>query len=97
MIRKRGDILIKINMPDKHYPLEKYLRDLPASQEEVIVTFERIEEILKDQLPPSAYEDRAWWENQKQGLHVQAIPWMDAGWLVETVELNEKWVRFVRQ
>ena len=81
----------------KYYPLEKYLRELPTTEEEVTLTFERVEEILKDRLPPSAYEEHTWWGNQKQGLQVQSIPWMDAGWLVEAVDLDEKWVRFVRQ
>lgn len=91
-----GDILKK-NMADKYYPLEKHLRGLPEAQEDVTLSFERIEEILKDELPLPAYEERAWWGNQKQGLQVETIPWMDAGWLVETVDLDEKWVRFVRQ
>ena len=92
-----SDTLKNIKMADNYYPLEKHLRDLPVAQEEVILTFERIEQILKDQLPSSASEDRAWWRNQKQGIHVETIAWMDAGWLVETVDLQEKWVCFVRQ
>lgn len=87
----------KTKRADLYYPLEKYLRELPLTQEEVTFTFERIEEILKAELPSSAYEDAAWWGNQKQGLRVETIPWMDAGWLVETVDLREKRVRFVRQ
>jgi hypothetical protein len=78
-------------------PLEKYLRDLPPSQEQVTLSFESIEQILQDQLPPSAHEQRAWWGNQKQGTHVESIAWMDAGWMVDTVDLKEKWVLFVRQ
>jgi len=42
-------------MADKYPPLEKYLRDLPASQDEVTLTFERIEQILNSTLPPSAH------------------------------------------
>lgn len=84
-------------MADNYAPLEKYLRDLPVSQEEVTLTFERIEQILNDELPPSAHEDGSWWANQKQGIRVETIPWMDAGWMVDTVDLEEKWVRFVRQ
>jgi hypothetical protein len=81
-----------------HYPLlEEYLRKLPVSEEEVTLTFERIEEIVRDQLPRSAHEDGPWWGNQKQGFEIESSPWMDAGWLVETVHLREKWVRFVRQ
>jgi len=73
---------------------------LMAPEEErhvVFGTFERIEQILKEQLPPSAYEERAWWRNQAQGMQVERISWMDAGWLVETVDLEGKWVCFVRQ
>lgn len=80
------------------YPLlEQYFLKLPANEEEVTLTFERIEEILKDRLPPAAHEDGPWWGNQKQGFQIETNAWMNAGWLVEIVDLNEKWVRFVRQ
>ncbi len=85
------------SMEGKYDPLEKYLRSLPLSQEEVTLTFEFIERILNDRLPAEAYEERAWWSNQKQGTRVEAIPWMNAGWMVDTVEFNEKRVHFVRQ
>ncbi len=84
-------------MPDKYTPLQQYFRDLPAYQEVVTLTFERIEQILDDTLPPSAHQDPAWWGNQKQGTNVETIAWMDAGWMVDIVDLREKWVRFVRQ
>ncbi len=84
-------------MTGKYTPLENYLRDLPVSQKEVILSFEQIERILNDKLPPSAYQYQAWWANQKEGSHVEAFAWMDAGWLVDTVNFTEKWVRFVRQ
>jgi hypothetical protein len=84
-------------MAEKYTPLEKYLRDLPLSQDEVTLTFERIEEILNDRLPPEAGEPGPWWANQKQGMYVEVNAWMDAGWMVEIVDLREKWVRFVRQ
>jgi len=84
-------------MTGKYTPLEKYLRDLPVSQEDVTLTFERIEQILNEHLPPLAYEPGPWWGNQQQGTHVESNAWMDAGWMVDTVDLKEKWVRFVRQ
>jgi hypothetical protein len=84
-------------VPRKYIPLQKYLRELPIRQEELTLTFEQIEAILKDQLPPSAYEHRSWWGNQRQGTHVESLGWMDAGWMVDTVDLRRKWVRFVRQ
>jgi len=84
-------------MPDKYTPLQQYLRELPPGQEVVTLTFELIEQILNDTLPPSAHEDGPWWGNQKQGTNVETIAWMDAGWMVEIVDLKAKWVRFVRQ
>ena len=84
-------------MADHFNLLEQYLRSLPTSQEELTLTFELIEAILNDPLPPSAYEDGPWWGNQKQGIQIETNPWMDAGWMVETVDFKEKHVRFVRQ
>lgn len=84
-------------MTDKYASLEQYLRHLPVSEEEVTLTFERIDEFLFQPLPRPAREEHAWWGNQKQGIRVETNAWMDAGWLVEIVNLREEWVRFVRQ
>lgn len=84
-------------MPYEYAQLQQYLRDLPVTQDEVTLTFELIEKILNNVLPRSAYHDVLWWGNQKQGTQVESIAWMDAGWMVEFVDLNEKWVHFVRQ
>lgn len=83
-------------MTGKFDPLEKYLRGLPRSQEDVTLTFTFIEQVLNDSLPASAQE-QAWWGNQQQGTQVESIAWMDAGWMVDIVDLREKLVRFVRQ
>ena len=84
-------------MSEKYAPLEKYLRDLPVSQEVIAITFESIEQVLKGPLPRSAREEYPWWDNQKQGMQVETNAWMDAGWMVDVVDLKEQWVRFVRQ
>ena len=84
-------------MPDKYSPLQQYLRDLPVNQEEVTLTFELLEQILNDTLPPSAYQEGEWWGNQKQGTQVETLAWMEAGWMVDTVDLHAKRVHFVRQ
>ena len=84
-------------MTGTYEPLEKYLRGLPVSQEDVTLPFTLIEQILNQSLPASAHEQGDWWGNQKQGTQVESIAWMDAGWLVDIVDLREKWVRFVRQ
>jgi hypothetical protein len=111
-----------IVMAGKYTPLENYLRDLPESQREVTLRFEQIERILNFKLPPSAYESRAWWANEKEGapsafgtspkydryaLHHHSNfyvvfggggvgVWSNAGWKVESLDFNEKWVKLVR-
>ena len=83
-------------MAGKYVPLETYLRDLPASLREVTLSFDQIEGILKSRLPSSAYEYRQWWENEKEGNHVNARAWANAGWKVDAVNFSENWVRLVR-
>lgn len=83
-------------MAGKYTPLEHFLRDLPLSQQEVTLSFEQIERIINDKMPPSAYEYQAWWANEKEGNHVNARAWANAGWRVDHVNFNAKWVRFVR-
>ena len=46
-------------MPGKYSPLEEHLRNLPASQRQVKLSFAQIETILKSKLPESAQE-QAW-------------------------------------
>lgn len=84
-------------MSEKYAPLEQYLRGLPTHQQEVTLSFEQIERLLNDSLPPSAYNDPLWWGNQRKGTFVDEIAWMDAGWLVDQANLREKRVFFVRQ
>jgi hypothetical protein len=83
-------------MTGKYTPLEHYLRDLPETQKEVTLSFEQIERILNDKLPPSAHQYQAWWANEKEGNHVNARAWANAGWKVESVDFNRKLTRLVR-
>ena len=83
-------------MAGKYMPLEKYLSDLPKSTREITLTFEGIEKILADKLPSSAYEDRRWWEHETEGNHVNTRAWSNAGWKVESLDVNAKRVKFVR-
>jgi hypothetical protein len=83
-------------MAGKYAPLEDYLRDLPANQKEVPLSFEQIERILKVKLPPSAYESELWWTKEKEGNHVTARAWSNAGWKVDSLNLSAKWVKLVR-
>ncbi len=84
-------------MAGKYSPLERYLAGLPDSTCDVTMTFEHIERILGDQLPPSAHKHRPWWANERDGQHVHAHSWLDAGWKVDSVDQNRKQVRFRRK
>lgn len=83
-------------MAGKYTPLEKHLSALPESACEITLTFEQIEKILAGKLPPSAYEDRRWWDHETEGNHVTQRAWATAGWTVERLDVNAQWVKFVR-
>lgn len=83
-------------MAGKYTPLEHYLRDLPAHQQEVTLSFAQMEGILKFRLPASAYEDERWWLREREANHINRRAWASAGWKVENVEVNRKQVRLVR-
>ena len=83
-------------MAGKYAPLENYLRDLSRNQREVTFGFEQIEQILNAKLPSSAYEDRRWWDHETEGNHVNMHAWSSAGWKIENLDVNKKWVQFIR-
>jgi hypothetical protein len=83
-------------MAGKYTPLENYLRDLPENQREVTLRFEQIERMLNSKLPSSAYEDQRWWDHETEGNHVSKRSWSNAGWKVESLDVNGKWVKLVR-
>jgi len=83
-------------MISKYSPLENYLSSRPENQREVTLGFEQIEGILNNKLPSSAYEDQRWWEHETEGNHVNTRAWTNAGWKVESLDVNAKWVKLVR-
>lgn len=94
--QKAGDTAAPVGRAGKYTPLEKYLRNLPESQSEVTLRFEQIEGILNSKLPASAYEARRWWDHEKKSNHVNARAWANAGWKIEGLDVNAKWVKFIR-
>lgn len=93
---RHGQVKKGIVMTGKYAPLEKYLCDLPKGRREITLRFEQMEIILKTKLPSSAYEDRRWWDHEKEGNHVNARAWSNAGWNIESLDVKQKWVKFVR-
>ena len=67
---------------DKYIELQKYLEK--SQQNQVILTYGEIEQIVGFVLPKSAYtHSSAWWANDV--THSQAIAWLEADYLVEDI------------
>ena len=79
----------------RYGPLADWLQNQPAKVKIVRLPFEKIEEIIGGELPASARNHRAWWANDPIE-HSQSIAWLNAGWRVYSVYLNEHSVSFSR-
>jgi hypothetical protein len=69
----------------KYVSLKEYLKS--SSKNEEVLTYEDIEIILNFHLPDSAYVHREWWSN---GGHNHSNSWLEAGWMVHQIELQNK-------
>ncbi len=78
---------------DKYAPLYDWLQKSKIDGKNIKLTFEVIEKIIGDELPPSARDHRSWWANDPS-THIQALSWVTAGWVVDDVDLNAKEVTF---
>jgi len=78
----------------KYEPLTRHLEALPGDSWST--SFAEIERIIARTLPPSAYEHRPWWANQRGSNHTQARAWQAAGWEVRDIDLPHRTARFVR-
>lgn len=81
----------------KYDPLRVFLGNVEAEVSDLTLTFDKIQAILSDKLPASAYRHRQWWANPSSPYdHPYAQSWLAAGWKVDTVNQREEWVRFRR-
>ena len=78
----------------RYAPLAIWLQSQPSSRDRARLTFEDIEGIIGEVLPPSAHQHRAWWANDTS--HVHAKQWLDSGWRVAQVSAAEQRVVFAR-
>jgi hypothetical protein len=60
----------------------------------VRLTLARIDGLIGSNLPMAAYRERAWWSNSGSNIHVKS--WLDAGWEVREVNLEEGFVVFAK-
>ena len=58
------------------------------------LSFRRIEEIIGDRLPQSAYNNPEWWSNRPGRSHSES--WLSVGWMVEKIDLEKREVIFRR-
>ena len=76
----------------KYDPLFEHL--CRAGNGPVEMTFDEVAALVGG-LPPSAAR-QAWWGNEREGRHVQAHAWLNAGREVESVDFAARRVRFSR-
>jgi hypothetical protein len=72
--------------------LTGYLRFRGAFTSAVKLGFARIDGIIGENLPMSAYRSEEWWNNLPSSPHAKG--WLDAGWEVREVNLKEGYVVF---
>jgi len=78
----------------KYSPLSEYLARRARYGDLATLTFAKIESIIGANLPSSASQDAHWWNNAPS--RVQAQAWMNVGWRVHDVNLNDRTVTFKR-
>lgn len=72
-----------------------FLRGLPASQEQVALSFCEVAQIVGHDLPPSALRERTWWSNSY--AHPEFAPWVRADWRVDSIYMTAQVVVFRRR
>lgn len=78
----------KLHEPDSKYsPLREYLLNLKAAGETLLeLSLDKVQEIIGNELPNSAYEYDAFWRDRTRGVGESIIR---AGWQIQTLERDE--------
>ena len=76
----------------KYYPLYDYLQR--CGQEETALTFAEIESMMASSLPASARQRKNWWSNRDTTSALQAGAWVNAGYHVKHVDVDQEAVTF---
>jgi CBS domain-containing protein len=74
--------------------LADLLNSTPSEIASFAITFQQIEDILKKELPRSAFEYRAWWSNDP--MKPQSAAWLNEGWRTASVSMTDRRLTFVR-
>jgi hypothetical protein len=76
-----------------YQPITLYLAARP--EEQITLTFPKVEEILGRKLPPTAFNNDTWWTNNPTG-HSQAKAWLAAGFEMTDLDRQMQVVTFRR-
>jgi len=76
----------------KYGGLTGHLKFRSAFTSVVKLSFARIDGLIGSNLPMTAYREAVWWSNSGSSVHAKA--WLDVGWEVQEVNLEEGFVVF---
>jgi hypothetical protein len=79
----------------KYNYLGTYLANRARYSNHVTLTFNRIEEIIGERLPLSAYYHKHWWSNTRNRSPSEF--WLTVGWNVHDINLEKKEVTFIKE
>jgi hypothetical protein len=81
------------NRMSKYSRLTDFLRALTRDSEtEWTPSFDEVEEVMGEQLPPSARQHRPWWANQGRA---HSLAWEGAGWKTADVDVENEELMFI--
>ena len=76
----------------KYERLKRYLKYRAAFTNVVKLSFAKMDGIIGDNLPMSAFNNEKWWSNSPSSVHAKA--WLNVGWKMQEVNLEEGYVVF---
>jgi hypothetical protein len=59
-----------------------------SKNEREVMNYQKIEKLIDDKLPNSAYKHSAWWSYSK--THTSTLAWLNAGWIIEKLDLGKQ-------
>jgi hypothetical protein len=80
----------------KYLLLEEWFCDQPTTAEQIELTFDQVEAILRTPLPKSATKLTTWWTNVQPKIQSHRTAWLNNGWMVVACDQQARWVKFTR-
>ncbi|MCL4261913.1 MAG: helix-turn-helix domain-containing protein [Anaerolineae bacterium] len=78
----------------KYYPLFQFFQQ--SGEDVILLTVADVQSILTGGLPHTARTQRAWWSNRRTA-HAQSAAWLDAGYLVDKLDLENERITFRKE